>query len=111
MGNSAADERAMREIYLKSFERVVKEGHPASMMCAYNQINGIYCSENSWLLTDVLRKDWGFDGAVMTDWGAIHERVPALKAGLDLEMPGDTAICRRWILDGVKDGSLPMETL
>ena len=111
MGNSAADERAMREIYLKSFERVVKEGHPASMMCAYNQINGTYCSENKWLLTDVLRKDWGFDGAVMTDWGAIHERVPALKAGLDLEMPGDTAICRRWILDGVKDGSLPMEAL
>lgn len=111
MGNSVADERAMREIYLKSFERIVKDGHPATMMCAYNQINGTYCSENSWLLTDVLRKEWGFDGAVMTDWGAIRERVPGLKAGLDLEMPGDTAICRRWILDGVADGTLSMEIL
>ncbi|MGN1025975.1 MAG: glycoside hydrolase family 3 N-terminal domain-containing protein, partial [Faecousia sp.] len=111
MGNSVVDERAMREIYLRSFERIVKEGHPATMMCAYNQINGVFCSENKWLLTDVLRKEWGFDGAVMTDWGAVHERVPGLKAGLDLEMPGDTAICRRWILDGVKDGSLPMEVL
>lgn len=111
MGNSVADERAMREIYLKSFERIVREAHPATMMCAYNKINGTYCAENHWLLTDVLRKDWGFDGAVMTDWGAIRERVAGLKAGLDLEMPGDTAICRRWILDGVEDGSLPMEVL
>lgn len=111
MGNSIADERVMREIYLKSFERVVKEGHPATMMCAYNQINGTYCSENRWLLTDVLRNEWGFDGAVMTDWGAIHERVPGLKAGLDLEMPGDTAICRRRILDGVADGTLSVEVL
>ncbi|MGN1025941.1 MAG: beta-glucosidase [Faecousia sp.] len=111
MGNSVVDERTMREIYLRSFERIVRESHPATMMCAYNQINGTFCSENRWLLTDVLRKEWDFDGAVMTDWGAIHERIPGLKAGLDLEMPGDTAICRRWILDGVADGTLPMETL
>lgn len=111
MGDSVADERAMREIYLKSFERIVRESRPATMMCAYNRINGTYCGENEWLLTDVLRKEWGFDGAVMTDWGAIHERVPALKAGLDLEMPGDTAICRRWILDGVAEGTLPMAVL
>ncbi len=111
MGNSVADERAIREIYLKVFEMVVKEAHPATMMCAYNAINGEYCSQNKWLLTDVLRKEWGFDGLVMTDWGAMHDRIKSLKAGLDLEMPGDTAICRKWILDGVKDGSLPMQVL
>ena len=111
MGNSVADERAIREIYLKVFEMVVKEAHPATMMCAYNAINGEYCSQNKWLLTDVLRKEWGFDGLVMTDWGAMHDRVKSLQAGLDLEMPGDTAICRKWILDGVKDGSLPIEAL
>lgn len=111
MGNSVADERAIREIYLKVFETIVREAQPATMMCAYNAINGEYCSQNKWLLTDVLRKEWSFDGLVMTDWGAMHDRVKSLKAGLDLEMPGDTAICRKWILDGVKDGSLPVEVL
>ncbi len=111
MGISVADERAIREIYLKVFEIIVKESRPATMMCAYNAINGEYCSQNKWLLTDVLRKEWGFDGLVMTDWGAMHDRVKSLRAGLDLEMPGDTAICRKWILDGVKDGSLPMGVL
>ena len=111
MGDSIADMRAIREIYLKVFEMVVKEAQPATMMCAYNAINGEYCSQSKWLLTDVLRKEWGFDGLVMTDWGAMHDRVKSLKAGLDLEMPGDTAICRKWILDGVKDGSLPVEVL
>ena len=111
MGNSVASEKAMRELYLKPFEYVVKHAKPATVMCAYNQINGTYCSENRWLLTDVLRDEWGFDGVVMTDWGAVHDRVAGLKAGLDLEMPGDTAICRRRILDAIKDGSLPMEDL
>ena len=111
MGNSVADERAIREIYLKVFEMIVKESRPATLMCAYNKINGTYCSENKWLLADILRNEWGFDGLVMTDWGAMHDRVKSLKAGLDLEMPGDTAICRKWILDGVKDGSLPIEAL
>lgn len=111
MGNSIASEKTMREIYLKQFEYIVKHAHPATIMCAYNQVNGTFCSEHKWLLTDVLRKEWGYDGVVMTDWGAMHDRVASLKAGLDLEMPGDTAICRRWILDGVKDGTLPMEYL
>ncbi len=106
MGNSVVDMRAAREIYLRPFEKIVKEARPASLMCAYNQINGTYCSENKWLLNDVLREEWGFDGAVMTDWGAMHDRVASLKAGLDLEMPGDTAICRKWIIDGLADGSL-----
>jgi len=111
MGNSIADMRAIREIYLKAFEIIVKESNPASMMCAYNQINGTYCSENKWLLTDVLRNEWGFDGLVMSDWGAVKDRVESLKASLDLEMPGDTKICRKWILDAVQNGCLPMETL
>lgn len=111
MGNSIADLRAVREIYLKVFERIVRKAHPATMMCAYNKINGEYCSQNKWLLTDVLRKEWGFDGLVMTDWGAMHDRVAALKAGLDLEMPGDSAICRKWILDALADGTLAAEDL
>ena len=111
MGNSVASENTMRKLYLKPFEYIIKHAHPATVMCAYNQINGTFCSENKWLLTDVLRNEWGFDGLVMTDWGAMKDRVASLKAGLDLEMPGDTAICRRWILDGVADGSLPMDDL
>ena len=111
MGNSAASERTIRELYLRPFEYIVKHAKPATVMCAYNQINGVYCSENKWLLNDILRKEWGFDGVVMTDWGAMHDRAASLKAGLDLEMPGDTAVCRRWILDGIADGSLPMEAL
>ena len=111
MGNSAVSDKTMRKLYLRVFERIVKKAKPATLMCAYNRINGTYCSENKWLLTDVLRNEWGFDGLVMTDWGAMHDRVASLKAGLDLEMPGDTAICRRWILDGIKDGSLAMDDL
>ncbi len=111
MGNSVASEKTMRELYLKPFEYVVKHAKPATVMCAYNQINGTYCSENKWLLTDVLRNEWGFEGVVMTDWGAMHDRVASLQAGLDLEMPGDTAICRRWILDGINAGSLSMDDL
>ena len=111
MGNSIASENTVRKLYLKPFEYIVKHAHPATVMCAYNQVNGTFCSENKWLLTDVLRKEWGFDGVVMSDWGAVHDRVAGLKAGLDLEMPGDTAICRRWIIDGIKDGTLPMEDL
>lgn len=111
MGNSVASEKTIRELYLKPFEYIVKHAKPATVMCAYNQINGVFCSENKWLLTDILRKEWGYDGVVMTDWGAMHDRIASLKAGLDLEMPGDTAICRRWILDGIADGSLPMEYL
>ena len=103
--------RAIREIYLKVFERIVKESNPATLMCAYNMINGEYCAHNKWLLTDVLREEWGYDGLVMTAWGAMHDRVKSLQAGLDLEMPGDTNICRKWILDGIKDGTLSMEDL
>lgn len=111
MGDSVCDMRAIREIYLKVFEIIVKESKPHTMMCAYNQINGEYCCENKWLLTDALRREWGFDGVVMSDWGATHDRVKGVAAGLDLEMPGDTAICRKWIIDSVKDGTLKTEDL
>ena len=106
MGDSIADVRAIREIYLKPFEIAVKEAKPDTVMCAYNKINGTYCSENKWLLNDVLRDEWGFEGAVMTDWGAMHNRTKALTAGLDIEMPGDTAICRKQIYDSLADQSV-----
>lgn len=111
MGDSVCDTRAIREIYLKAFEIIVKESNPHTLMCAYNKINGEYCCQNKWLLTEVLRNEWGFDGLVMSDWGATHERVKGITAGLDLEMPGDTDICRKWIIDAVADGTLEMEDL
>lgn len=111
MGNSVIDERALRELYLKGFERIVKDVKPFTVMCAYNKINGEYCSENSWLLTKVLRNEWKFDGAVITDWGAANDRAKGVKAGLDIEMPGDTAEGRRAILEAIKDGTLSMDDI
>ena len=111
MGDSVASENTMRRVYLRPFEYIVKHAKPAAVMCAYNQVNGTFCSEHKWLLTDVLRNEWGFDGLVMSDWGAMRDRIASLKAGLDLEMPGDTAVCRRRILDGIADGTLPMDDL
>lgn len=111
MGNSICDMRAIREIYLKSFEKIVKDSKPASVMCAYNKINDEYCCQNKWLLTDTLRKEWGFEGLVMSDWGATHDRVKGIKAGLDLEMPGDTPICRKWLMDAIANGTLKEEEL
>ena len=110
-GDSIVDERAYREIYLKAFEPIIKEGKPQTVMCAYNRINGKYASENDDLLNKILRDDWGFEGLVMSDWGAVNDRVEGLKCGLDLEMPGDIGHNRQVILDAVKDGSLPMEVL
>ena len=86
--NSVIDERTLREIYLPAFETAVKEGKPWAIMCAYNRLNGVYCSENQWLLRKVLRDEWGFDGAVISDWGAVSDKPKAVKAELDLEMPG-----------------------
>ena len=111
LGNDVIDERALREIYLKQFEYVVRNAKPETLMCAYNKINGVYCSENNWLLNEVLRKDWGFDGLVMSDWGTTHDRILGIKSGLDLEMPGDTEICRKWVVDAVKNGELSMDEL
>jgi len=87
-GNSEVDERSLREIYLSQFETIVKEAKPWTVMCAYNRINGTYASENSYLLQEILRGEWGFQGAVISDWGANHTIVESVKGGLDLEMPG-----------------------
>lgn len=106
VGNSVADERAIREIYLKPFETAVKEGKPGAVMSSYNRINGTFASENKWLLTDVLRTEWGFDGIVMSDWGGIQDRVAGVRAGEDLEMPGDTAVSLKKVYDALSDGSL-----
>lgn len=106
VGNSVADERAVREIYLKPFETAVKEGKPGAVMSSYNRINGTFSSENKWLLTDVLRTEWGFDGIVMSDWGGTHDRIAGIRAGEDLEMPGDMEVSLKKIYDALSDGSL-----
>ena len=90
--SSEVDERTMREIYLPAFETAVKKSQPYTVMCSYNKINGTYASENPWLLTKVLRDEWGFKGYVMSDWGAVNDRVEGLKAGLELEMPSSNGI-------------------
>lgn len=110
-GDSIVDERAFREIYLKAFEPIIKEGKPQTVMCAYNKVNGRYASENSELLNKILRKEWGFEGLVMSDWGAVNNRVKGLRAGLDLEMPGDIAHNRQAILNALNDGSVSIETV
>ena len=110
-GDSLVDERALREIYLKVFEHIVKKGKPATLMCAYNQINGEYASENEFILNKVLRDEWDFKGLVMSDWGAVNNRVKGLNAGLDLEMPGDVQYNRTLIVEGVKNGQISEETL
>lgn len=87
-GNSVVDERTLREIYLAQFETVVKQAHPWTVMCSYNRINGVYASQQRYLLNDILRGEWGFDGIVVSDWGANHTIVESVQGGLDLEMPG-----------------------
>ena len=104
--SSDCDERTIREIYFPAFEMAVKEAQPWTVMCSYNRINGVYASENPWLLTDVLRKEWGFEGYVMSDWGAVSNRVAGVAAGLDLEMPASGGINDRKIVEAVKAGKL-----
>ena len=104
--SAEVDERSLREIYLPAFERVVKQAQPWTIMCAYNKLNGTYCSEHHWLLTEVLREEWGFEGLVVSDWGAVHDRVAALRGGLDLEMPPNLGVSDAAIVEAVRNGSL-----
>ncbi|WP_231916137.1 glycoside hydrolase family 3 C-terminal domain-containing protein [Microbacterium karelineae] len=100
------DPRPLREIYLRGFQRVVEEASPWTVMCSYNRINGTYASQDPWLLTTVLRDEWGFDGLVVSDWGAVEDRVAGIRAGLDLEMPGGDGRNDARILTAVESGEL-----
>ena len=109
--SSEVDERTLREIYFPAFETAVKKAQPYTFMCSYNQINGTFASENKWLLTDVLRGEWGFKGYVMSDWGAVNDRVKGLEAGLELEMPASGGDNDAMIVKAVKDGVLEEKIL
>ncbi len=109
--SSNIDERTLREIYLKPFETAVKKAKPWTVMCSYNRINGTFAAENKRLMTDVLRGEWGFDGYVMTDWGAVTDRIKGLEAGVDLEMPGSNGVRDKLIVDAVKAGKLDEKVL
>ena len=110
-GSSEVDGRTLREIYLPAFEMAVKEGGVRSVMNAYNAINGIFCAENKELLNDILRNEWGYQGFVVTDWGAVKDRVKGLLSGVDLEMPGSTEGKTEAIVEAVENGSLDVGTL
>ena len=101
------DEQTLREVYLKGFETAVRLGRPKAVMSAYNRINGTYCSQNKKILTDILRGEWGFDGAVISDWCAVEDNIAALQAGMDIDMPGNDGISARRIEQAVREGILP----
>jgi beta-glucosidase len=109
--SAEVDERTLREIYLAGFEHAVTKARPWTVMCAYNKVNGVYASEHAWLLTTVLRDEWGFDGLVVSDWGAVHDRVAALAAGLDLEMPPNLGVSDAAIVTAVGTGQLEEDVL
>lgn len=109
--NSEIDERTLREIYLAAFEGAVKNAKPWTVMCSYNKINGTYACENKRFLTDILRGEWGFEGYVVSDWGAVNDRVKGLEAGLDLEMPGSNGLNDDRIVRAVKEGRLDEKVL
>ncbi|MEU0468995.1 glycoside hydrolase family 3 C-terminal domain-containing protein [Amycolatopsis sp. NPDC006131] len=100
------DERTLREMYLRAFQRVVTQARPWTVMCSYNRINGVHASQNRWLLTEVLREEWGFEGLAVSDWGAVADRVAAVAAGLDLAMPGPDDAGDQALAEAVADGRL-----
>ena len=106
VSDSVVDERTLRELYLAPFEHVVRHARPWSVMTAYNKLNGVYCSEHEWLLREVLRGEWGFDGAVVSDWGALSSSVASVRAGLDLCMPGPRRDHARALVEAVRSGEL-----
>ena len=105
--DSLMDERTLREMYLTGFEIAVREGKPATVMCAYPKLNGVHCSDHRELLTDILRTEWGFGGMVVTDWGAMNDRVEGFRAGCDWNMPGGSAYMARECAEAVRAGTLP----
>ncbi|SFS99959.1 glycoside hydrolase family 3 C-terminal domain-containing protein [Saccharopolyspora flava] len=105
--SAEVDERTLREIYLPAFERVVTQADPATVMCSYNRINGVAASQNRWLLTEVLRDEWGFEGVVISDWGAVYDKLASLLAGLDLEMPGSGGKNDVRLVEAVCSGEVP----
>lgn len=109
--NAIIDERTLREIYLASFEGAVKKAQPWTVMCSYNQVNGEFASENKTLLTDILKEEWGHEGFVVSDWGAVNERALGLEAGLELEMPSSNGEGDKKIVEAVNNGSLSVEAL
>ncbi len=109
--DSQIDERTLREVYLRAFGIVVTRAQPWTVMCSYNRLNGIPAAEHRWLLTDVLRGEWGFDGVVVSDWGAVRDRVASLQAGLDLQMPGDSGAGAAAVEAALADGRLGRETV
>lgn len=106
VSDSVVDERTLRELYLAPFEHVVRHARPWSVMTAYNKLNGVYCSEHEWLLREILRGEWGFDGAVVSDWGAMSSSVASVRAGLDLCMPGPRRDHARALVEAVRSGDL-----
>lgn len=109
--DSILDERTLREMYLRAFEIAVKEGKPGAVMCAYNKLNGEHCSDSRKLLTDILRTEWGFDGMVVTDWGAMNSRIRSFQAGCDLCMPGGSAYQEKEAEMAVRCGVLHEEDI
>lgn len=109
--NSVVDERALREIYLRAFEMTVREAKPWTMMTAYNRLNGTFCSENQWLMRDTARREWGFEGLFVTDWGAMSDSVSSFKCGLNLEMPGTCKGTDQELLKAIKDGRMTVQEL
>lgn len=109
--DAVVDERTLHEIYLTAFEIAVRKAQPWTVMCAYNSVNGAYCAENATLLTDILRDRWNYEGFVVSDWGAVHDRVEALRAGLELEMPGPSPHRTQAVVQAVESGDLPLEVL
>ncbi len=109
--DGVVDERTLREIYLTAFEMAVKEAQPGTVMCSYPKINGIHASDSKELLNDILREEWGFEGLVVTDWGAMNDRIKGFAAGCDLNMPGGSAYMEKDVLKAVQNGELSEEAV